>query len=170
MTPWAWDPTCELGKVGCLADGIHMQCRFCGEGDFDPCPSCAFEGEPLTPYVWDSRCHPSTYTKGCFADGVHFECRFCGEGDLDPCHTSTLTTTSTTWERYTANAEDEYLIPGHSDMQWGREEEQWGSESSAGFGSNDGSFGDSSSSAGLLPMWSLYALSAGLLLLNSQAS
>merc|ERR1712154_622894 len=30
--PYFWDPTCEMGQVGCWADGIHAECRFCGHG------------------------------------------------------------------------------------------------------------------------------------------
>ena len=29
-----WEPDCFLGMKGCLADGINVQCRFCGSGDW----------------------------------------------------------------------------------------------------------------------------------------
>merc|ERR1719204_272365 len=35
---FAWDPNCNVNTAGCKADGVHMECRFCGEGDFAPCP------------------------------------------------------------------------------------------------------------------------------------
>lgn len=40
-TPYYWDPTCKLGIVGCWADGIHAECRWCGEGSYQniPCPA-----------------------------------------------------------------------------------------------------------------------------------
>lgn len=103
-TPTVWDPDCKEGKMGCKADGINVQCRFCGEDPYadcppcgpvwNPCPVCEFTIEPTTPYVWDRMCHPEVYTKGCKADGIHFECRFCGEGDFDPCPTTTVTSTT----------------------------------------------------------------------------
>merc|ERR1712117_379299 len=93
-TSWAWDPTCKNGDVGCKADGIHVQCRFCGEAPYAPCPSCSFKLKPSTLYVWDNRCRPDRYTNGCFADGVHFECRFCGSESFDACPTTTMTSTS----------------------------------------------------------------------------
>jgi len=32
---------CESGKLGCWADGVHAQCRFCGCGVYEelPCPN-----------------------------------------------------------------------------------------------------------------------------------
>lgn len=101
-TPWAWDPDCEDGVLGCKADGEHVQCRFCGKAPYAACPKCDFAAEPTTQYVWDNRCDPLTYTKGCNADGVHYECRFCGEGDYDPCPTTTATSTSTLSSTLTA--------------------------------------------------------------------
>jgi len=98
-TLYAWDPKCNVkdgDHTGCKADGVHMECRFCGEGDFPPCPVCEFEAEPKTQYVWDSQCKPGKYTKGCFADGIHFECRFCGDDTMDPCPTTVTTTSSLT--------------------------------------------------------------------------
>lgn len=40
-TRYVWDRNChpEVYTNGCNADGIHFECRFCGEADFDPCPS-----------------------------------------------------------------------------------------------------------------------------------
>jgi len=39
--PFYWEPTCWFGKIGCLGDGINVECRFCGKGDFAsiPCPA-----------------------------------------------------------------------------------------------------------------------------------
>lgn len=104
QTPTVWDPTCKEGKMGCKADGVNSECRFCGEEPYadcppcgpvwNPCPVCEFTTEPTTPYVWDRKCRPEVYTKGCKADGIHFECRFCGVGDFDPCPTTTVTSTA----------------------------------------------------------------------------
>mmetsp|Transcript_96007 Transcript_96007/g.311448 ORF Transcript_96007/g.311448 Transcript_96007/m.311448 type:complete len:89 (+) Transcript_96007:75-341(+) len=38
-----WEPKCQqdsLHILGCLADGVHPQCRFCGGGDYESirCP------------------------------------------------------------------------------------------------------------------------------------
>mmetsp|Transcript_96678 Transcript_96678/g.249964 ORF Transcript_96678/g.249964 Transcript_96678/m.249964 type:complete len:271 (+) Transcript_96678:87-899(+) len=32
--PHYWDPDCKPGELGCWADGIHAQCRFCGKGAY----------------------------------------------------------------------------------------------------------------------------------------
>merc|ERR1719491_2464525 len=37
-TPWVWDSSCKNGDLGCKADGIHIQCRFCGREPYGPCP------------------------------------------------------------------------------------------------------------------------------------
>ena len=29
-----WDPFCTFGMLGCFADGENVECRYCGEGDF----------------------------------------------------------------------------------------------------------------------------------------
>jgi len=82
-----WDNECEMGKLGCWADGIHAQCRFCGDYPFTSiaCPegaappngaACAFENEPITPYYWEAGCVMGMH--GCNADGVNVRCRFCG--------------------------------------------------------------------------------------------
>lgn len=36
-----WDESCERGMLGCWADGLHAQCRYCGSGDFSEiaCPT-----------------------------------------------------------------------------------------------------------------------------------
>jgi len=36
-----WDVCCLLGQLGCRADGLHDECRFCGAGPWAtvPCPS-----------------------------------------------------------------------------------------------------------------------------------
>merc|ERR1711948_162730 len=54
--PYYWDPECSQGGLGCKADGVHPECRFCGERPFEtvPCP------ERVAP--------PKD------------ECRFCGSG------------------------------------------------------------------------------------------
>jgi len=76
-----WDPSCEEGQLGCFADGVNLECRYCGAGDFVDvqCPpsSCHFPSEPYTPYYWDSECEMGKL--GCWADGVHAQCRFCGD-------------------------------------------------------------------------------------------
>jgi len=87
--PFFWDEGCHAGKLGCLADGLHEQCRFCAQRPFEtiPCPSsvappgdrCSFPGgEPETPYFWDESCQLGDI--GCWADGLHVQCRFCGSG------------------------------------------------------------------------------------------
>jgi ribosomal protein L37E len=81
--PYFWDPSCtEIGdSLGCLADGIHEECRFCGIGAYSEvfCPAdwCEFDNEPHIPFFWDSRCANGLI--GCLADGRNMECRFCGE-------------------------------------------------------------------------------------------
>ncbi|CAE8738615.1 unnamed protein product, partial [Polarella glacialis] len=58
--PYYWEPSCAMGLLGCMADGVHLQCRFCGEAPFTglPCPldavspageTCAFDNAPTTP-------------------------------------------------------------------------------------------------------------------------
>ena len=32
VTPYFWDSSCYMGMKGCLADGKHLGCRFCGAG------------------------------------------------------------------------------------------------------------------------------------------
>jgi len=79
-TPHFWDPSCKNGKLGCLADGVHEECRFCGVGDYEKirCPAsevCTFGAEPTVPYYWEPKCKNGML--GCNADGVHVQCRFC---------------------------------------------------------------------------------------------
>lgn len=43
VRPWHhyyWDPTCYFGRLGCLADGHNVNCRYCGRGTYAsiPCP------------------------------------------------------------------------------------------------------------------------------------
>jgi len=47
--PYFWDQTCWLGKLGCLADGINVECRYCGVGAFIDviCPESTTQ--PYTP-------------------------------------------------------------------------------------------------------------------------
>merc|ERR1711957_475889 len=75
------DKLCVAGDLGCWADGVHAQCRFCGhnpsigvpcpEGAAQPnSPGCAFDNEPSfpcltvysSPSCWDCRAG----LKGCF--------------------------------------------------------------------------------------------------------
>lgn len=88
--PYFWDKDCAVGKLGCLADGIHEQCRFCAHRPFESvsCPgrvappegSCTFPAgaEPAVPFFWDESCELGRL--GCWADGIHAQCRFCGIG------------------------------------------------------------------------------------------
>lgn len=86
VTPFFWDPSCKKGMLGCFADGKHLGCRFCGEGNYSEveCPSstCSFANEPVTPYYWDPLCRMGML--GCNADAIHVQCRFC---DYKPFHT-----------------------------------------------------------------------------------
>jgi len=96
-TPYYWENNCHIGKLGCLADGIHPQCRFCGEaGPFvgiscaanaiaPPVRACVFDNAPVTPVYWEPAC--TMGMKGCHADTKHVGCRFCGEGAFSdiPC-------------------------------------------------------------------------------------
>lgn len=88
--PFYWDPQCTDGMLGCKADGVHPECRFCAERPFEavPCPEpihapqneCSWpqRGEPSVPHFWDETCEMGKL--GCWADGIHAECRFCGSG------------------------------------------------------------------------------------------
>lgn len=88
VVPYYWEPSCTAGMLGCMADGVHFQCRFCAARPFQdiPCPgtisvalaSCSFPNEPATPYFWDESCELGAL--GCWADGLHKECRFCEKG------------------------------------------------------------------------------------------
>mmetsp|Transcript_99314 Transcript_99314/g.206874 ORF Transcript_99314/g.206874 Transcript_99314/m.206874 type:complete len:284 (+) Transcript_99314:99-950(+) len=87
-TPYYWNPDCKNGQLGCLADGIHEQCSFCGKRPFQSitCPddveisddSCFFMNEPTISYQWNATCYMGAL--GCLADGIHNECQFCGAG------------------------------------------------------------------------------------------
>jgi len=99
--PYYWDPECREGMLGCKADGVHPQCRFCAERPFEsvPCPEsvapkegvCVWpqRGEPLVTHFWDESCKMGML--GCWADGIHAECRFCGMGVFSkiPCPSRT---------------------------------------------------------------------------------
>lgn len=86
--PYYWDSSCHEGMLGCLADGVHAQCRFCSKRPFEdiPCPeekqlptnACVWPvyGEPKVEYFWDETCEMGKL--GCWADGFHAQCRFCG--------------------------------------------------------------------------------------------
>jgi len=89
--PHYWEPGCVMGKHGCKADGVNVQCRFCGGGDFAdiPCPAeqvCEFANRPTVPFFWDPTC-ADNMGLGCNADGIHAECRFCGQRPFEgvPC-------------------------------------------------------------------------------------
>jgi len=137
-TPWAWDPKCKDGVLGCKADGEHVQCRFCGKPPYAACPKCEFAAEPATQYVWDNRCDPLTYTKGCNADGVHYECRFCGEDDYDPCPTTTATSTSTLSSTMTATTSSATTVA--KDVVPSSSSALRGGEGTSGHSSDSGSF------------------------------
>jgi len=87
---FTWDDTCTGGVPGCGADGHHLQCRFCGDAPFKPCPKtdtgdkCVFDWTPSFQYTWDETCEDGKH--GCKADDKHMYCRFCG-GPYDPCPT-----------------------------------------------------------------------------------
>merc|ERR1712187_1068264 len=38
--PYYYEPNCHSGMLGCKADGVHDECRFCGAGTFESirCP------------------------------------------------------------------------------------------------------------------------------------
>merc|ERR1711878_42835 len=89
VVPFYWDPQCTDGMLGCKADGIHQECRFCAERPFESIPcepapvpqnECSWpqRGEPSVSYYWDETCEMGKL--GCWADGLHAECRFCGSG------------------------------------------------------------------------------------------
>jgi len=94
--PYYYDPDCQQGMTGCDADGVHIQCRFCGVEPYEsvPCPEpheglhiCrSFLGNRTENYFWDDSCFDGQL--GCYADGMHLQCRFCGgTGDYEevPC-------------------------------------------------------------------------------------
>jgi len=104
FVPYYWDHECSAGKLGCLADGVHEQCRFCEQRPFEdvPCPAsvappknrCTFGGSEratLNLYFWDENCTMGDL--GCWADGLHRQCRFCGSGPYHdvPCPTARMT-------------------------------------------------------------------------------
>jgi len=101
--PYYWDPQCKDGMLGCKADGVNDQCRFCATRPFEdvPCPEsvappknvCTWplRGEPLTPYFWDPTCTMGKL--GCWADGLHAQCRFCGTGVFEEVACPSTTTT-----------------------------------------------------------------------------
>lgn len=112
--PFFWDQRCKLNnkKPGCWADGVHAQCRFCGEEPYTgiPCPAnaivpramtvCKFDNPPVTPFFWDSSCFMGM--KGCLADGKHIGCRFCGAGNYSDiqCPASVCSFANEPWTPY----------------------------------------------------------------------
>lgn len=103
-----WDVRCSEGMQGCLADGVHPQCRFCGTGPYAdiPCPEdrtrreCSFLGQPDVPAYWEEGC-ATDGLPGCLADGIHVECRYCGAGAYIniTCPQTTRATTSEPFAR-----------------------------------------------------------------------
>uniref|UniRef100_A0A7S1WXU8 Uncharacterized protein n=1 Tax=Alexandrium catenella TaxID=2925 RepID=A0A7S1WXU8_ALECA len=83
ITPYFWDESCNPHGLGCFADGIHGECRFCGQGAYAsvPCPTCNFTGPAPGPHYWDNACRRDPTLRGCRADGVNLECRRCGSGE-----------------------------------------------------------------------------------------
>lgn len=83
-----WDASCKEGDLGCLADGKHLGCRWCGFEQYEnvTCPrdTCTFDNEPVTPYYWDSLCEMGML--GCNADGIHVQCRFCDHQPFNGVH------------------------------------------------------------------------------------
>jgi len=87
--PYYYEPSCHFGMLGCKADGVNDECRFCGEAPFESvqCPRPHEEveicqsniGPRSVPYFWDESCVDGML--GCFADGIHVQCRFCGGGN-----------------------------------------------------------------------------------------
>jgi len=103
VVPYFWDESCmQRGGVGCMADGKHLACRYCGQQGFPQCPGpdgkvfvststapvmpklrsvhagdCSFQREPEIEYFWDVSCKDKGGV-GCMADGKHIECRYCG--------------------------------------------------------------------------------------------
>merc|ERR1711920_1038558 len=75
------DTTCHNGKLGCLADGTNMQCRYCGAGEFESiaCPNSYCVGvDTNVAYAWDSTCELGML--GCAASPLYVKCRYCGHG------------------------------------------------------------------------------------------
>lgn len=97
--PYYWDEKCAVESLGCWADGVHPQCRFCGEAPYTglKCPdnaivphrrACAFDNPPVVPFYWEPTCEDGML--GCFADGHNLGCRYCGHGNYEniTCPTS----------------------------------------------------------------------------------
>mmetsp|Transcript_15247 Transcript_15247/g.40466 ORF Transcript_15247/g.40466 Transcript_15247/m.40466 type:complete len:282 (-) Transcript_15247:66-911(-) len=89
MVPYFWDPKCKTGEsLGCRADGIHEECRFCDMRPWDsvacpenveiPADDCFFPNEQDMPHYMDEECEMGKL--GCWADGIHEKCRYCGKG------------------------------------------------------------------------------------------
>merc|ERR1712176_764199 len=77
--PYYWDPNCTEGMLGCKADGVNPQCRFCAERPFEnvTCPvqipipehTCHWpqRGEPNVPHFWDETCEMECWGAGQMA-------------------------------------------------------------------------------------------------------
>lgn len=104
VVPYYWDPSCNsnIVSLGCWADGVHNECRFCGEEPYTGvhCPSdaivpshkkCEFDNPPINTYYWEPQCKNGTL--GCLADGKNWGCRWCGFGAYSSvtCPSSTCT-------------------------------------------------------------------------------
>lgn len=68
---YVWDPSCAGGGLGCKADGIHDECKFCGFGPYDSCGSssgsCTVDGSD--PYVTGSHVNCCSPLQQCL--GYH---------------------------------------------------------------------------------------------------
>merc|ERR1712217_434895 len=105
-----WDVSCRTHaeSLGCNADGVHPECRFCDKMPFQTvrCPDsarpaygfreCWFPHGSETAHYWHEGC--AWGMLGCWADGVNANCRFCGSGVYSeiPCPTTTLDSISET--------------------------------------------------------------------------
>lgn len=106
LVPYYWDPKCKTASptesLGCKADGIHDECRFCGKRPFQnvSCPTslvpagqCYWVNNsvPTVPFYWEPTCKEGML--GCWADGFHAECRYCGVGAYEGIACPETTTT-----------------------------------------------------------------------------
>merc|ERR1712029_144118 len=62
--PYYWDPDCVNGGLGCMADGVNAQCRYCAERPFENV-TCPEHVAPLrTSAPGPSRARPRCRTTG----------------------------------------------------------------------------------------------------------
>merc|ERR1712073_161850 len=59
--PYYYEPSCHAGMLGCKADGVHDECRFCGEAPFESvqCPRPHEEVEICQSNIGLGPCHIS---------------------------------------------------------------------------------------------------------------